>query len=407
MTDTSSSTPRRLMRGLKKFDPAKHARFKHARLYGFEWPAAVYPIDRSARNIIGVDGYGMDGNGPDSPDYTANGGNPVGDCGVAAVPAHANMITAAEAALDLAGNTLSSNQTVTLYFIYQAQLAGVAWRPPAVGKEWSQDDLEQAQQLDLGVDLGDWLLWLFSHDIAGAPAAPGEGNIEGFLVLNHDEADAALSLGFGVVSGVNLNPQADAQVENGQIWDIGAGDEPDPDDGHAILYVVAESASGPNGWITWGQYQPSSYQWRQKCPQQWFAVLTKELAEAAGFPYAQLVSDLFAAGGTVAPVPVPVNPAPHAPPPPVDPPPPAPTPVPPNPAPHVPPPAPEPVPPVPIPKPTPPVPAPPAPPDPPAVPPENASWWRSLVNWLRALVEFEVDRSVKKHLDAQYGKDAQ
>jgi hypothetical protein len=393
MTDVSGSDLR-FHRGLKAFDPAKHARFKHARLYGFEFPAAVYPVDKSEQNIIGALGYGMDGNGPDSPEYTANGGQPVGDCGVAAVPAHANMITAVQAGLALAGNTLSSNQTVTLYFIYEAQSAGVSWRPPAVGATWTQADLEQAQQLDEGVDLGDWLLWLFGHDIDGNPAAPGEGLIEGFVVLNHDQADQALSLGFVVIAGVNLNPQADNQVLNGQPWDVGPGDQPDPDDGHAILYVVAESASGPNGWITWGQYQPSTFAWRSKCPQQWFAVLTKELAEAAGFPYAPLVADLTALGGTVAPAPAPApSPAPPAP-------------APPKPTPPVDPPAPPapvdpPAPPAPKPTPPPPVPAPPQPPAPPPVPPEHASWWRELINWLRKLVAYEVDQSVKKHLAAQ------
>lgn len=356
MTDVSQRPRKRFRRGLTKFDPTKHARFKTAEQLGFKWPTPTYPIDNSGRSVIGDKGYGMDGNGPDTT-LTVNGGQDVGNCGVCAVPAHSDMIAAVLYLIGaLPANTLTSNQVVTLYFIYQAQLAGISWRPS--GNDWVAP-----KGLDNGVDLGDWLLWLFGHDINGNPAAPGEGLIEGFVKLNPGEEDAALALGFIVIAGVNLNPQADQQVEDGEEWDIGPGDQPDPEDGHAIDYVAAVSSTGPNGWITWGQYQPSSGRWKNACPQQWFALLTKEQATSVSFPFAAAVTDLHELNGTA--VPDAPNPTPVAPPAP-------------NPAPA--PPAPDPTPPAPAPVPTPPTP--PVHPD-----PEWAQWWEDFLAWLDTLVD--------------------
>jgi hypothetical protein len=264
-------------RGLLPFDPAKHARFHSLAHYGLLLPAPAYPIDRTESAAIPANGWGMDGNGPD-PTLTVNNGQPVGNCGVCAVPAHANMLTAALCGEPLAANTMTSDQVVTLYFKY-------------TGGQ------------DTGVDLGDWLLWLFQ-----------QGLIEGFVKLTASEADAALEHFDVVVTGVNLNPQADQQCEDGQPWDVGSGDEPDPNDGHAILYVYAESATGQREYVTWGQIQPATYAWYQACPQQYFAVLTRQQAEAANFPFDQLVADLTALGGTAVtpssppPTPTPVTP---------------------------------------------------------------------------------------------------
>ena len=269
------------MRGLHPFDPEKHARFASLESLGFALPTPVYPIVRTEG--IPDKGWGMMGNGPD-PTLTVNGGNPVGDCGVAAVPGHADMLTAALVGLDLASNTLSSDAIVSLYLQY-------------TGGQ------------DIGVDLGDWLLWLFQ-----------QGKIEGFVAVSLPELDAALAYFNVVVTGVSLNPQADAQVENGQPWDVGPGDEPNPQEGHAILYDEALSPTGPYGWITWGQFQPSTAAWRNACPQQAFAVMTKQEAEAKGFAaqFDAAVAALHALGGTAVPdpSPAPVPPAPVGPPPP-------------------------------------------------------------------------------------------
>lgn len=255
----TENTPHRFQRGLLPLDPVKHARFKTAINYGFALPSAIYPIDKTE----GITDWGMDGNGPD-PTLTVNGGNPVGDCGPSAVPSHADMLTAVLTGENLVANTMTSDQVVDLYFQY-------------TGGQ------------DTGVDLGDWLLWLYQ-----------QGTIDGFLKLDLSQMDAALFTFNVVIVGVNLNPQADAQF--GTMWDVGPGDEPDPDDGHAILYLKAQTPSGPFAWCTWGATQPSTLAWKQACPQQAFAVLTKEEAEGVGFPFAALDADLKALGGTAVPL---------------------------------------------------------------------------------------------------------
>lgn len=271
-----SVTEKRFQRGLLPFDPAKHARFKTAAKYGFSWPTPTYPIDKSG----GVTSFGMGGNGPD-PTLTVNGGNPVGDCGPNAVPKNVNLTTAALLGLPPVGFT--SNQIVRIYFTYQAEQAGISWRPPTVGTEWTPP-----AGLDVGVTLGDWLLWLFKN-----------GYIEGFVALELAETDAALALADAVVAGVNLNPQADTQAESGNAWDVGPGDESDPTDGHAIELLSVAALGGPTTWATWGMTVRATPRWRAACVQQAFAVLTRAQAEKVGFPFDTLLDDLRAAGGTV------------------------------------------------------------------------------------------------------------
>ena len=97
--------------GLLPFDPEKHARFNNAQWYGFTFDTPTYPIDKTG----GITDWGMGGNGPD-PTLTANGGQPVGDCGPCACPMHADMLTAVLAGLPLGQNTMTSDQVVDLYF---------------------------------------------------------------------------------------------------------------------------------------------------------------------------------------------------------------------------------------------------------------------------------------------------
>jgi hypothetical protein len=291
MTDTTTTPPPRQagLRGLLPINQELHAALKTPADYGFALPSPTYPIDRTA----GITDWGMGGNGPD-PTLTANGGQPAGDCGPCAVPYHAD------------------------------EMARKLWQITDSTTEWTSDKvmelyLRYNNGQDNGVDLGSWLLWLFQ-----------QGYIEGFVKLDLDQMDAALETFYAVVAGVNLNPQADRQFENHQPWSVGYGDEPDPNRGHAILYLNAQSATGPYKWCTWGGVQASTYGWRHVCVTQAFAVLTKEAAEAMGFPFAEAVADLRALGGTVAeapPAPQPA-PAPATPPQPASPPPPGPAPAP-------------------------------------------------------------------------------
>jgi hypothetical protein len=139
--------------------------------------------------------------------------------------------------------------------------------------------------LDVGVDLGDWLLWLFN-----------QGLVKGFVKIQLADLDASLQAFDVVIVGVILNPDADEQFENGQAWDVGPGDEPDPQDGHAVLYLKAATPTGPFVWCSWGQQQPSTLAWKNACLQQAFAVVTDPDAVASFYP--QLVADLKALKGT-------------------------------------------------------------------------------------------------------------
>ena len=246
--------------GLLPFDPVKHARFRTATDYSFSYQTPTYPIDKTG----GLVDWRMGGNGPD-PTLTLNAGQPVGDCGPCAVPMHSSMMIAVLYAMDLAAFTLTTDQVVTLYFEY-------------TGGQ------------DTGVDLGDWLLWLFNR-----------GAIRGFVAVPLPSLDAALATFDVVVVGVHLNPQADQQVASGGIWEVGPGDRPNPQLGHAILYAAAEAARGRRRWISWGQQVTSTFGWYEVCPVQAFAVLTKNEALAKGFPLTALEYDLKQLGGTVEP----------------------------------------------------------------------------------------------------------
>lgn len=299
---TTESPASPLKRGLHVFDPEKHARFVKASDIGFTYPSAAYPIDKTG----GVTDLGMGGNGPDGS-FTINGGKPVGDCGPNAEPKNAGQTTAAMG--QVVETAWSSDRIGTLYFLYEAVTAGVTWRPPAVGTPWTQEDIAQASQLDLGVDLGDWLLWLFTHDEQGNEVQPGEGLVEGFVAVGLDHLEDALDFFGAVVVGVALNDQADAQFgawqagTNPSGWDVGPGDGPDPQDGHAIILGKAQSPSGPFEWGSWGAFVPSTLAWRQQCPQQAFAIFTTEDAKAKGFPVDAAIQALVALGGKAEPEP--------------------------------------------------------------------------------------------------------
>ncbi|MDE1904847.1 MAG: hypothetical protein KGH75_00165 [Rhodospirillales bacterium] len=283
MTDTAPAAPT-YCRGLLPFDPVKHARWVSATALGFTWPTVVYPINRSG----GVTNFGMGGNGPD-PTLTVNGGQPCGDCGPNAAPKNADLTTSALAGV--APTSWTSNAITALYFQYQAELAGLAWRPPATS------DWVAPPGLDVGVDLGDWLHWLF-----------GQGLIDGFVKLDLTHMDAALQAGFAVVVGVTLTDNADNEFPG--TWVIGPNDQPNPNDGHAIQRLGADSPTGLRRYATWGGVQQATAEWDAACVQQAFAVFTVDQARAVGFPVEQVIAELTALGGTVVPAPTPPAPPP-------------------------------------------------------------------------------------------------
>jgi hypothetical protein len=275
--------------GLKPFDPVKQARFKTAEQYGFAFPAAIYPIDRTG----GLKDLGMTGNGPDStvtlksanPDIDLTQGS--GDCGPSDVPAHANMVSAALDGLPVPPNTMTSDQVLTLYYTYQAQLAGVKWTPGTPVPDG----------LDNGVDIGDWLLWLFNGNI-----------IAGFVALQLNQVDLALAAGFKVTAGWSLPTDVNAFEEafdNGTVATISPSDPPNPQEGHCMGFGLVESPAGITKLRTWGGLISVSPELRQGCLQCAFAVLTHQDIENPKIPTDELIADLKAMGGHSPKVPTP------------------------------------------------------------------------------------------------------
>lgn len=323
-----------LKRGLRPFDPAKHARFATAEAVGFTWPVPSYPIDKTG----GRTDVGMGGNGPDDK-LTINGGTPMGNCGPNAEPKNSGAMTAALGGVTDPGWT--SDRIGTLYFLYEAIEAGVTWRPPALGTPWTQADVEMGKQLDQGVDLGDWLLWCATHDEEGNEVAVGKGILEGFVALKDSEVDAALATADAVICGGSLNDSVDNQFtawlegKNPTGLDLLAGEQPDPQDGHAFDLSKSTALGGAGAIATWGQAGvPITWRWRAAVIEQYFALLTKETCESKSLPWESIASSIVAAGGEAVksdpPAPTPPAPVPPAPPTPPPAPPAPPTPVPPT-----------------------------------------------------------------------------
>lgn len=271
------------------------ALLKTADELGHSWPAAVFPFDITG----GITDLGMGGNGPDST-QTIPGG-PFGCCGPNAGPKNVDQTTAHMAHEDEVAWT--SDRTIRLYFVYQAETAGITWRPPALGATWTQADQDQAAQLDLGVDPVPYLVWMATHDEDGNVVAVGQGLIEAFVKVDADDIERAASTARAVMVAVALNDQADAQFDawlegtNPAGWDVGPGDGSDPEEGHFIIIGAGDSASGPYKWGSWSKFVPSTYAWRKACVQVGFAVLTKEdVGQAFYDAAAKVIAEL---GGTV------------------------------------------------------------------------------------------------------------
>lgn len=276
MSDTLPVAQKLYERGVI-LDPEKHAALKSAADYGVTFPEPSYPIDKTG----GIEDLGMGGNGPD-PKLTVNKGNPMGDCGPNACPKNVNQTTAVLAGVK-GFKAMTSNAVAKLYATFCAITAGSSWRPK--GTNWVLPE-----DLDTGVEPIAWLDYCFKEKL-----------IPGWLKIDLKDLDAALAADYAVIVAVALNPQADNQFPD--HWDVGPGDEPDPEMGHFITYGFAESKSGPFKWGSWGAWATSTLAWKDACPQQAYVVLTEEETKAPWFP--ALEADLKAMGGTVAPAPAP------------------------------------------------------------------------------------------------------
>lgn len=128
------------------------------------------------------------------------------------------------------------------------------------------------------------------------------GLIKAWAPVNVTDKDTMLGLmqaGFGLQIGVSLCPINQQQFQDDQPWDP-AGETPDPEDGHCVLWSFAQGPDGPYEVGTWGVWWPASEDWIDTClvnnpSGQAYLLITTEEQLAKFEP--DLVADLEAIGG--------------------------------------------------------------------------------------------------------------
>jgi hypothetical protein len=149
------------------------------------------------------------------------------------------------------------------------------------------------------VNLPDYLHWLFQ-----------KGVIKGWAPVDHTNVASMAQLmaqGFRLYIGVNLTDNNENQFNAGQAFDP-AGLQPNPNDGHCVLWAFQESANGPHKVATWGIWEVATHPWILECLVQnpngeAYIMITTEEQLAKFEP--QLVADLNAIGGGDNAVPAP------------------------------------------------------------------------------------------------------
>jgi hypothetical protein len=217
-------------------------------------PPPTYPVDVSG----GITDWKMLGNGPD-PTCTTHP-NGVGDCTFAGRQ-HYEMAKAAMHGVK--PPTETSNQLVSEYLAYD-------------------------HGVDRGANIADLLLtWYRSRKILA------------FAPVDHTDralVDAAMTAFGGVYAGVNLTDNADQLFGSGQPWALD-GEQPDPNEGHCILKVKADTSL--DTWVTWGALQPSELDWTSACLEEAWVIITAQDAKAVkNLDLAQLRADINAFHGT-------------------------------------------------------------------------------------------------------------
>lgn len=236
-------------------------------------PAPAYPVDVTGG--IAPEAWGMDGNGPDPTCTTHPDG--VGDCGFAARQ-HNRMAKAACYSETETWET--SDQLVAEYLAYDG----------------GQDN---------GVVLADVLLAWFRA-----------GKIKAFAPVDHTSpaaVDSAMQEFKGVIIGVDLTDDAEQLFSAGQPWTVANGEQPDPNEGHAIVKVWSDGTD-LDGYVSWGALQKATRQWSAACVVEGWVIIASE-DEAAKVNMPVLLADIAALDGTGGqpPAPAPVLPAPPAP----------------------------------------------------------------------------------------------
>jgi hypothetical protein len=217
-------------------------------------PPVAYPIDVSA----GITDWLMLANGPD-PTCTTHP-NGVGDCTFAGRQ-HYEMAKAA-AYGEVMPNE-SSDDLVAEYLAY-----------------------DNGQ--DVGANIADLLLSWYNA-----------GKIVAFAPVDHTnraECDSAMAAFHGLYVGVNLTPNADQLFSKHEPWTVN-GVKPDPQEGHCIVRVAADTTS--DTWVTWGALQESDTHWTQECVEEaWVVITEQDVAATENLDIDALKADINLLHGT-------------------------------------------------------------------------------------------------------------
>lgn len=254
-------------RGLRKSPPRPELR---ASLF-----MAEIPIQPAKGDVTGgITAFGMDHN------------DQYGCCGPAATD-HINMCKTLAGAL---ASGYDAANAITAAAAVSGQLLPGA---PGVLPAYFAYGIAQGEpgpDPDEGVDNDSWLAYCFK-----------QGWIDWYCQLdptNANEIRWGVNEAKGVLLGVELNDQAEQQFENDQPWNVGPGDEPDPNEGHDIA-VVKYGQPGLEV-VTWGALQHTTIRWDEAEEQVWDAWIfgTTTDAERLGINYSALLATITELGGT-------------------------------------------------------------------------------------------------------------
>ncbi len=141
---------------------------------------------------------------------------------------------------------------------------------------------------DQGANMADLLLYWYHAK-----------TIVAFAPVDHtspSECDSAMTAFHGLYVGTQLTPNANDLFAQDKPWTLN-GEQPNPDDGHCILKVKADSDT--DTWVTWGALQPSTKQWTAAClDEAWVVILEEDVNAHANLDVNRLRQDIDALHGT-------------------------------------------------------------------------------------------------------------
>ncbi len=257
MTDTSEQAPPRRPRGRNRPVVKYPLRWAHEYFKAGVLPSPSFPIDCTE----GITDLGMQGNGE------------WGDC-VDAGEVHLERTTAAAAGSSFDPQPNDGDGCLGVVR-YKAQTGSTT--PPGNGS-----------------DMASFLLWCVQQRIIKA-FAPVDKSKK--LLMQ-----SIMQAGFGLLIGVDLTDENETEFNNGQPFNAGPGEQPDPADGHCVLWAFSQSPTGPHKVGTWAAWWDTTDSWIDdtlvnNADGEAFLLVTTEEQLAKFEP--ELLSDVEALHGTV------------------------------------------------------------------------------------------------------------